>query len=189
MLVTPTASAGSHSARARGRVASISAANGSPTRLGGAHAANATVPTTRPQGRRTSAAVSLDVGQERELPRALDRGRELALVPRAHARQAARQDLAALGQEAPQRALVLIVEHAHARLAYGTGLGRPSHASSSSISSTSAAITAGAASGFGGEPPPTPTRERHTPPSRVTPPPHTGESAPPAPDCATPAQR
>src|SRR3989449_2361025 len=144
MLVTPTASAGSHSARARGRVASISAANGSPTRLGGAHAANAPVPTTRPQGRRTPAAVSLDVGQERELPRALDRGRELALVPRAHARQAARQDLAALGQEAPQRAFVLVVEHTHARLAYGTGLGRPSHASSSSISSTDRKSTAGA---------------------------------------------
>src|SRR2546422_4941899 len=63
MLVTPTASAGSHSARARGRVARISAAKGSPTRLGGAHAAKATVPATRRQGRGvagacTSAAVS-----------------------------------------------------------------------------------------------------------------------------------
>src|SRR2546428_48692 len=121
MLVTPTASAGSHSARARGRVASISAAKGSPTRLGGAHAAKATVPATRRQGREAgagggggaggacpSAAVSLDVGQQRELPRPLDRGRELALVPRAHPRQATRQDLAALGQEAPERAVVLV---------------------------------------------------------------------------------
>src|SRR3989442_12609708 len=182
MLVTPTTSAGSHSARARGRVASISAANGSPTRLGGAHAANATVPTTRPQGRRTSAAVSLDVGQERELPRALDRGRELALVPRAHARQAARQDLAALRQEAPQPAFVLVVEHAHARLAYGTGLGRPSHASSSSISSTSAAITAGAASGLAGKPSDTTTRNRNTASSSTTPPPPSRNNSSPAPD-------
>src|SRR5437867_13455166 len=97
MLVTPTASAGSHSARSRGRVASISAAKGSPTRLGGAHAAKATVPATRRQGRGagagvgvggtcTSAAVTLDVGQQRQLPRPLDRGREPALVPRTHPR-------------------------------------------------------------------------------------------------------
>src|SRR5712691_156889 len=192
MLVTPTASAGSHSARARGRVASISAAKGSPTRLGGAHAAKATVPATRRQGRGagagtacTSAAVSLDVGQQRELPRPLDRGRKLALVPRAHPRQAARQDLAALGQEAPERALVLVVEHAHARLAYGTGLGRPSHASSSSISSTSAGIAAGAASGLAGRPSETTTRNRNTASSSFTPRSYSGRSSAAASNCAT----
>src|SRR5437879_12387592 len=185
MLVTPTASAGSHSARARGRVASISAANGSPTRLGGARAANGPVPPTRPQGRGPAGVVSLGVGQERELPRALDRGRELALVPRAHARQAARQDLAALGQEAPQRAFVLVVEHTHARLAYGTGLGRPSHASSSSISSTSAAITAGAASGLAGKPSETTTRNRNTASASFKTRSYSGRRSAAASDCAT----
>src|SRR2546422_725935 len=125
------------------------------------------------------------LGPERELPRALDRGRELALVPRAHARQAARQDLAALGQEAPQRAFVLVVEHTHARLAYGTGLGRPSHASSSSISSTSAAITAGAASGLAGKPSDTTTRNRNTPSSSFTTRSYSGSSSAAASNCAT----
>src|SRR5207245_9817777 len=96
------------------------------------------------------------------------RGGRHARVPRAPARQAARQDLAARGQEAPQRAFVLVVEHTHARLAYGTGLGRPSHASSSSISSTSAAITAGAASGLAGRPSPTPAAHTNTPTSTLT---------------------
>src|SRR5439155_2537337 len=92
-----------------------------------------------------------------------DRGRELSLVPRAHARQPARQNLATLRQEPPQRAVVFVIEHPHAGFAHGTGLGGPSHASSSSISSTtSAAITAGAASGFAGRPSDTPTRHLNT---------------------------
>src|SRR5207245_3095728 len=114
-----------------------------------------------------SADVSLDVGQQRQLARPLDRGRELSLVPRAHSRQPARENLAALGQEPAERAVVLVVEHPQAGLAHGTGLGGPSHASSSSISSTtSAAMTAGAASGLAGRPSDTTTRTSMTYSSR-----------------------
>src|SRR5207245_9795130 len=123
----------------------------------------------RPPGASASADVPFDVGQQGKLARALDRGRELTLVPRAHPRQAARQDLAALGKKAAQGAIVLVVEHAHPGLAHRAGLGGPSHASSSSISSTtSAAITAGAASGFAGRPSDTTTRNRITPSSSFT---------------------
>src|SRR2546425_12504735 len=69
-------------------------------------------PARRARGARSSADVALDVRQQRQLARPLDRGRELALVPRAHAGQATRQDLAALRQEPAQGAVVLVVEHA-----------------------------------------------------------------------------
>src|SRR5205085_5365037 len=67
--------------------------------------------------------VALDVRTQRQLPRPLDGGRELPLVPRTHARQPAGQDLAALSQEPAQRPVVLVVEHARAGLAHGTGFG------------------------------------------------------------------
>src|SRR5204862_262888 len=105
--------------------------------------------------------------EQRELARALDRGRELTLVPRAHPRQAARQDLAALGQESAQGTVVLVVQHAHPGLAHGTGLGGPSHASSSSSSSTSGAITAAAlATGGAGDSRATDDLQHRRPPPR-----------------------
>src|SRR5438270_712110 len=133
-----------------------------------------------------SAGVPLDVGQQRQLARPLDRGRELSLVPRAHARQPARENLAALRQEPSQGAVVLVVEHSHAGLAHGARLGGPPHASSSSISSTtSAAMTAGAASGLAGSPSDTTTRNRRTPSSSFTARSYSGSSAPAVSYCAT----
>src|SRR2546422_1682026 len=107
-------------------------------------------PARRARGARSSADVALDVRQQRQLARPLDRGRELALVPRAHAGQATRQDLAALRQEPAQRAVVLVVEHADPGLAHGARLRGASHASSSSSSSSSVAITAAAGAGLAG---------------------------------------
>src|SRR5205085_12172063 len=74
--------------------------------------------------------VALDVWKQRQLPRTLNGGRELPLVPRTHARQPAGQDIAALSQETAQRPVVLVVKHARAGLAHRTGCGSPSHASS-----------------------------------------------------------
>src|SRR3989441_6115186 len=108
-------------------------------------------PARRARGARSSADVALDVRQQRQLARPLDRGRELALVPRAHAGQATRQDLAALRQEPAQRAVVLVVEHADPGLAHGARLRGASHASSSSSSSSSVAITAAAGAGLRSE--------------------------------------
>src|SRR5215211_6453928 len=67
------------------------------------------------------------VGKQREIAGALDRGAQLTLMPRAHAAQAARQDLAVIGDEAAEGALVLVVDEAHAALAEGAGLGWASH--------------------------------------------------------------
>src|SRR6184192_1813478 len=94
----------------RGRVASTNPASGSPTRLGGAHAAKAAVPRSRRQRLPSppgvmSADVALDVREQRELAGALDRGRELTLVARAHPRQPTRQELAALGEESAEGAI------------------------------------------------------------------------------------
>src|SRR6266571_8958863 len=127
-LGPPAASATPHPRAVRGCARSESAASGKPTGLGEAQAAKAIVPTIRRQGAPSrrgvmSAGVPLDVGNQRELACALDRGGELALVPRAHPRQPARQNLAALGQEAAQGAVVLVVEHADPGLAHGTRLG------------------------------------------------------------------
>src|SRR5437763_15633582 len=88
----------------RGRVASTNPASGSPTRLGGAHAAKAAVPRSRRQRLRSppgvmSADVALDVREQRELAGALDRCRELTLVARAHPRPPPPQDLATLVAE------------------------------------------------------------------------------------------
>src|SRR5882762_11306541 len=139
----------------RSGVAASSAAQGSPTRLGGAQTANAMTPKTRrhrgePPGARMLRGVSLDVGNQGQLTRPLDGGRELPLVAGAHAREPAGQNLAAFREKAAQRPVVLVVEHAGPGLAHGTGLGGAPHASSSSISSVSsgAAMTA-ATTGFG----------------------------------------
>src|SRR5215211_8046288 len=56
------------------------------------------------------AAVGPDVGQQGELAGALDRRGDLVLVPAARARDAARADLAAVGDELPQRGDVLVVD-------------------------------------------------------------------------------
>src|SRR5512137_1322923 len=50
------------------------------------------------------------VGQQRQLPSPLDGRLELALVHRAHAGDAARQDLRALGHEGQQHLRVLVVD-------------------------------------------------------------------------------
>src|SRR5437762_362333 len=125
---------------------SSNAAHGRPTRLAGAHATNASVARIRRDndGRAaTLGGMSLDIGDQRELAGAFDRGGELALMARAHAGQAARQNLASLREEAAQGPVVLIIEHACAGFAHGTGLGGTSHASSSSSSSSSAPTLAG----------------------------------------------
>src|SRR5581483_2846739 len=109
-------------------------------------------------GRKRSAGEALDVRQERELPGPLDRDAELALMAGAGARQAAGQDLAPLGQEPRQRALVLVVHDPHARLADRAGLLRAPHSSSSS-SLLPAVTGAGCAPSF------TTTRKRSTPSS------------------------
>src|SRR5262249_5723030 len=101
-----------------------------------------------------------DVGQQRELARPLDRGAQLPLVPRTGARESARQDLAALGQEPRQGSLVLVIHHPHAALADGTGLLWPSHSSSSS--SLFPGVT-----GTGWAPSFTTTRNRSTPSSSL----------------------
>src|ERR1700739_2659095 len=51
-----------------------------------------------------------DVRQQRQLARTLDCRRDLALVPAASARDAARADLAAFADEPAQRAEVLVVD-------------------------------------------------------------------------------
>src|SRR5687768_959598 len=83
------------------------------------------VPKRRRRSR--SGLVTLDVRDQREVPRALDRDRELALVTRADSAQAARQDLAVVGDEAAERAIILVVQEADARLAEGAGLLWASH--------------------------------------------------------------
>src|SRR5207244_11253626 len=110
--------------------------------------------TRRPRGASDSADVPLDVGQQGELARPLDRRGELALVSRAHPRQSTRENLAALGQKTPERAIVLVVEHPDPGLAHRARLRGPSHASSSPITSTtaSAAVTAAAGAGRVGRP-------------------------------------
>src|SRR5919197_598795 len=63
-----------------------------------------------------------DVRQQRELARTLDGRRELVLVPTAGAADAPRTELAALGDEAPQRADVLVVDLLDLVLAVRAGL-------------------------------------------------------------------
>src|SRR6476661_7760172 len=67
------------------------------------------------------------VREDRDVPCALDRGAQLTLMPRAHAAQAARQDLAVVGDEAAEGALVLVVDETDPALAERAGLGWASH--------------------------------------------------------------
>src|SRR6185503_16526391 len=123
-LVTPRMAAAMRVRVERSGAAASSAAQGSPTRLGGAQAAKAMTPTTRRHRLGCMLrGVPLDVRNQGELARPLDGGRELALVPRAHPGEPARQNLAALREKASQGAVVLVVDHPGAGLAHGTGLG------------------------------------------------------------------
>src|SRR3954469_4417379 len=54
------------------------------------------------------------VGQQREVSRALDRRRELTLIERLRARDAARDDLARLGDVLLERGQILVVDLLHA---------------------------------------------------------------------------
>src|SRR4051812_2011867 len=67
------------------------------------------------------------VRQQREIARALDRGAQLTLMPRAHAAQAAREDLPVVGDEASEGALVLVVDEAHTGLTEWASLRWASH--------------------------------------------------------------
>ena len=94
-----------------GRETSSSPASGPNTKTGGARSRYPASARIGPQPAgtgRASADEALDVRQEGQLARPLDGGAELALVPGAGARQPARQDLAALGQEPGQRPLILV---------------------------------------------------------------------------------
>src|SRR5687768_15868907 len=71
------------------------------------------------------AAVGPDVRQQGELARTLDGGRDLVLVTTARARDAARADLAAIGDELPQRGDVLVVDELHLVAAVRAGLATP----------------------------------------------------------------
>src|SRR5690606_8614796 len=57
-----------------------------------------------------SVRVASDIRDQRQIPRPLDRGRDLPLVPRAHARHAAREHLALFRDQAAERLLVLVVD-------------------------------------------------------------------------------
>src|SRR5262245_11341969 len=57
-----------------------------------------------------SSRIGSGVGQERNCARPLDGERESALMPGAVAGDAARNDLAAFGEEVPERARVLVVD-------------------------------------------------------------------------------
>src|SRR5712671_6273521 len=60
--------------------------------------------------RNPQSALVRDIRDQRNLPRALDRGLQLPLVHRARARDAPRQNLAALGHERPDQLHVLVVD-------------------------------------------------------------------------------
>src|ERR1700760_4057543 len=62
------------------------------------------------------------VREQRHLARVLDRGRDVALVPGAVARDAARADLAAVGDVLAQQAGVLVIDVADAFLAEDANL-------------------------------------------------------------------
>src|SRR5919199_6313432 len=96
------------------KAASARSARGHPWRRGESAAPSVI-------GRR-SGLVAADVRDERQVARLLDRRRELPLVARADAAQAARQDLAVVGDEAAERPVVLVVHEPHARLAERAGL-------------------------------------------------------------------
>src|SRR5690606_35671501 len=75
-----------------------------------------------------SVRVASDIRDQRQIPSPLDRGRDLPLVPRAHARHAAREHLALFRDQAAERLLVLVVDLAYPRLAERARLGATTHA-------------------------------------------------------------
>src|SRR3954467_14943688 len=77
-----------------------------------------------------------DVGQERQLARTLDRSGDLVLVPAARARDAARPDLATVGDELPKGGDVLVVDELHLVAAVLAGL--PASAAPSGLAITPA---------------------------------------------------
>src|SRR5262249_42956131 len=66
--------------------------------------------------------VTPDVRDQREIAGPLDGRRQLPLMARARAAQAARQDLAGVGEEPAEGAVILVVDEAHAGLAERAGL-------------------------------------------------------------------
>jgi hypothetical protein len=85
------------------------------------------------------------VGQEREMPRALDRRGQLALILRAHARDAAVKDLAAIRDEAPQKEDVLVIDVFDLLRAEGADLSpgeTPAWASAASVATAISAVSA-----------------------------------------------
>src|SRR5258708_4116504 len=94
------------------------------------------------------------VRQQGEEARPLDGGAQLTLMPRAHAAETARQDLAVIGDEAAESTLVLVIDEADAALAEGTRLRSSTHGYSSSSSSSSARFRASSSSSslIGGAP-------------------------------------
>src|SRR5687767_12483957 len=73
--------------------------------------------------------MTADVRNDREEPRTLHGGGELALVTRAHATEPARQDLAVIRDEAAERAVILVVDEPNARLAERAGFLSSAHVS------------------------------------------------------------
>src|SRR5438445_13897520 len=120
MARTPNSAATTTTTQSRavdGPAANSSPASGRPrrARLPGENIKmKATTPSARrhtPPGRVMLRGVTLDVRNERQLARPLDGRGQLALMPGAHAREPAREDLATLGQESTQGTVVLVVEH------------------------------------------------------------------------------
>src|SRR5690349_2284637 len=77
-----------------------------------------------------------DIGNDRQIAGAFDRSRQLTLMSCAHTAQTAGENLAMVRDEAAERAIILVVDEVHARLAERTGLLWPSHVHSSSSSSS-----------------------------------------------------
>src|SRR5437763_13493278 len=71
---------------------------------------------------RTGTVLANDVGQEAEEPRALDGAREFALLLGGHRRDAARHDLAALGDVTHQQLGILVVDLRRVRTCERAGL-------------------------------------------------------------------
>ena len=76
------------------------------------------------------------VRKQRELTRTLDRRRDLVLMPAARARDTARPDLAAVGDELPQGGDVLVIDELHLVAAVLAGL--PASAAPSGLAITPA---------------------------------------------------
>ena len=74
-----------------------------------------------------SALHAADVRNQREETRALHGARELALMPRARSAEPRGKNLAVIRDEASERAVILVVDEVHTRLAERTRFGGSSH--------------------------------------------------------------